>query len=111
MLNLKRRIEKRLVAYLTKNLLVAITIDDILQLTNKGWYLRGRKLSEEEVIQLREETRSFKDSLLWNLMANEIRYRANLLMFEKSADEGNSTFGRAMLHNLDLLEKFMDNCG
>jgi hypothetical protein len=103
-------LRKKIIQYLVKNLLVAVEEGDILTITNKGWFVHKRKLSEEEVIQLKEEAESLHHSVIWNMMANEIRFLANDRMFEKSAEEGNSVFGRAMLYNLQLLEKFINNC-
>lgn len=104
------RLKRLLIQYLVKNLLKALTEEDIITMTNRGWFLKNRKLSGEEVTQIKEEAHSFGQSVLWKLIANEIRYDANLRMFEKSAEEGNSVFGRAMLYNLELIEKFINRC-
>lgn len=100
----------KIIQYLVKNLLVAILPDEILTFTNRGWYLRGRKLADEEVFQLKDDANSFQKSFLWQVMSKEVRFLANDRMFEKSAEEGNSVFGRAMLYNLDVLEKFVERC-
>lgn len=101
---------RKLIQYLVRNLLAAITEDDILTVTNKGWFYHKRKLTPEEVTQLQEEARSFKGSVLWNYMSNEVRYLANLQMFEKGISAENTVFGRAMLYNLQLLQQFLDRC-
>lgn len=98
------------IQYIVKDLLAAITEKDILTVTNKGWYTGSRKLTQEEVAQLKEECQGLKESVLWKLMSNEIRYLANLQMFEKGIDRENTVFGRAMLYNLELLDKFIDRC-
>lgn len=103
-------IKRRIIRYLVKNLLVAITEEDILTITNKGWFTRNRKLDESEVNQLKEEAISLKGSVLWKLMSNEIRYMANLQMFEKGDVPNSTVFGRGMLYNLQLLETFIDRC-
>ena len=104
------RIKRKIIQFLVRDMFVGLTDDDILKVTNRGWFMKGRKLSQEEVTELKEEATSLKESVLWNLMSNEIRYLANDRMFEKSAVEGNSVFGRAMLYNLNLLEQFIDRC-
>lgn len=100
----------KFIQYLVKNMLIALTVDDILTFTNKGLFIKGRKLSSEEVAQLKDDADSFSKSFLWQTMTKEIRFLANDRMFEKSAVEGNSVFGRAMLYNIDILEKFVDRC-
>lgn len=102
--------KNKVIRYLVKNLLVALTADDILTFTNKGWYIHKRRLSDDEVMQLKDEAQMLKDSVLWKLISNEIRFLANTRMFEKSAAEGNSVFGRAMLYNVDIIENFLDRC-
>lgn len=102
--------KRKLIRYLTKNLLAAVTENEILTITNRGWLLGKRKLTEEEVAQLKDDAESFRHSVLWNLVASEIRYLANINMFEKGDTPNATTFGRAMLYNLQLIEKFMDRC-
>lgn len=100
-------IKRTLITYLTKNLLVALTSDDLLTVTNKGVFLGRKKLSPEEVMQIKDEARQFKDSYIWRLMSHEIRYQANLRMFEKGIIPENTTFGRAMLYSIEILETFL----
>lgn len=104
---MKTKLINWLVRYLTKNLLVAVTKEDVLTMTNRGWAYKGRRLSPEEVTQLKEEARTFGDSLLWRLMTQDIRYIANTSMFEKGVDRESTIFGRAMLYNLQILEDFI----
>lgn len=99
-----------LIRQLTKRLLVALTEEDVLMITNKGWFVKNHKLTPEEVSQLKDEVRGFKDSVLWKLMSNEIRLLANTQMFEKGISEKETMFGRAMLYNLQLLETFITRC-
>lgn len=99
--------KKKLIQYLVKNHLASITLEDLLTTTTTGWYLKGRKLTPEEITQLKEEAHAFKDSVLWQVMANEVRYLANLRMFEQGIIPENTLFGRAMLYNIEILEKFI----
>jgi hypothetical protein len=79
-------------------------------MTNRGWSYRGRRLSPEEVSQLKEEARTFGDSLLWQMISSEIKYVAQVRMFEKAAIElENTLFGRAMLYNIQIIETFIKN--
>ncbi len=103
-------LRKRLVQYLVRNLLAAVTEDDILRVTSRGWFHKQQKLSPEEVQQLKEDAHSFGDSVLWNYMRNEVRYLANLSMFEKGISVEATIFGRAMLYDIELLEKFLSRC-
>ena len=102
-------LKNRIIQYLVKNLLVSITEEDIIVMTTRGWIKGKRKLSDEEVQFLKEEAKSIKESILWKYMNDEVKWNAQLRMFEKGVTEENTRFGRAMLHNLELLNKFLDN--
>ena len=101
-------IRKYLIRLLTKHLLVAVTDEDILTITNKGWFQGKRKLSEEEIMFLKEEAKALQESILWKMMVSELRWMANLRMFEKSAEEGNSAFGRALLYAIETERQYLD---
>ena len=104
------KLRKWLIQYLTKHLLAAVTEEDILTITNKRVLVGKRRLSEEEVAFIKEEAKALEESILWKMMVTELRWMANLRMFEKSAEGGNSTFGRAMLYSLHNMQVFIDNC-
>jgi hypothetical protein len=107
--NLKNRIKRTLVNYLVRNLLQAITEEEILIMAGKEIKLNGRKLSLEEVAQLKEECQEFGKSFLWKMMSHEIRFQAGMRMMEKAEQNGDIVYRKAMLYNLDLLRKFIDN--
>ena len=100
-------IRNKLIQYLTRNLLVAITVDDILTITTRGVYIGKRKLTQEELMQIKDEAKQFQDSYTWKLITKDVRYIANLRMFEQGIVPENTTFGRAMLYNVEIIEKFM----
>lgn len=102
-------LRRKLVQYFVKNLLVAITEDDVLFISGKDWLLNKRKLSAEEIIYLKEEAQSFSNSLLWKLMRNELRWLANKQMFDQLQKPEDMVFGKAMLYNLDKAKDFINN--
>lgn len=101
-------LRRKLVQYLVKNLLVAITEDDILLISNKEWLLKKRKLSSEEIISLKEEAQSFQSSLLWKLMRNELRWLSNRQMFDQLQNPDDMIFGKAMLYDLEKIKDFIE---
>lgn len=102
--------KRKFIQYLVKKLLKAVNEDDILRITNKGWLKGKRRLSDEEIEFLKEEAKALEESVLWKTMCDELRWLASLRMFEQSATEKNSEFGRAMLYNLEMQKKFIENC-
>lgn len=102
-------IKRKLVKYLTKNLLVALTDDDILLMTNKGWFLNKRKLSPEELGELKQEAMDFKKSALWQLMQRDLEYHAFLRGRKAQTDEDNLAC-HYLFYNLDLIQQYINNC-
>ena len=104
-----KRIKKSLIKFLTKNLLVAITDDDILILSGKDWLMGNRKLSVEDIVDLKEEAKSFDESILWKLISNDIKFHAIQQMSDKALTTDDIVFGKAMLYNLGMIRKFIRN--
>lgn len=107
-MNFRKWLRKKVVQYLVKNLLVAVQTDDLLIPTNKGLYIGNRKLEPDEVSQLKEDAKMIQESFLWTRVRAEVKFVANLRMFEKSAEGDSSIFGRAMLYNFEIIEQFLD---
>ena len=101
------RIKYRLIQYLTRNLLKAISEDDILQISSRAALLHKRNLSVGEVTDLREEAKTILESQAWELMMIELEGQAHQFIFYKARNWNDSVFGRAMLHNLEMQRRFM----
>lgn len=83
---------------------------EVLSLTNRGWYIGTRKLSPDEVADLKAEARDFKNSTLWQMMHRDIHYLAYLQATAKRHTEMDAIFAGAMYKNLEILEKFIKQC-
>lgn len=94
-----------------KHLLKAVTADEILSISAKGWFVGTRKLTTEEIIDLREEAASFVKSSLYRLLKREIKYRATLQRYDMAKTSDDMIFGKAMLYDLDLIDIFIKNIG
>lgn len=94
---------------LTRKLLKAVTIDEVLQITGKDWILGKHKLSKEEMLELKDEARSFESSLFWKLMIKELKYGATLQRYDKATVADDMLFGKSMLYSISLIETFIRN--
>jgi hypothetical protein len=104
----KRALQARFINFLSGHLFNNITIDDIIQLRPDGVYLQGKKLTMEEIEYFRTEADKLKESFLWkNIMTNRVKYVANRRMFVKGMSDADLVFGKAMLYNLEVLEKLL----
>ncbi len=98
-----------LVQYLVRKLLKAITVDEVLQIVDDGFVYKKRQLSSGEINELRHEVSTFQKSFLWKLISSDIRWDASMRMIEKSVTPEDLVFGKAMIYNLSLIERFMDS--
>ena len=108
----KNRIVSYLITYLTRNLLRAISEEDILTISSEGFLYHKRKLMPDEVSALKAEAKILKDSFLWKLMKREVEYMAYMRMtaHAKMTDGINDIiFGKALFYSTDLMRKFLDN--
>lgn len=104
-----RKLKFLIISYLTKNLLKALTKDDILVMTNRGWYVNRHKLTSDEMVSLREEAKAFMGSTLWSLMLRDLEYQAFVRGRKAKTNEDNLAC-HYMFYNLDLIEQYIKNC-
>lgn len=104
-----KKLRHKLVTYLTRNYLKAITEEDIIQVSSNGWLLKRRKLSSDEIIALKEEAAFIQKSILWRLMKKDVAFLASQQMFDKATSHEDILFGKAMLYNLNLLDEYLLN--
>ena len=98
-------IRTRLIHWLARHLLNPITEDDLFKGKGRDWYFQGKVLPPETVSKLKQDAKIFHDSLLWNILKNESKYRANEIIYEKSTKIDDILFGKALLFEIDVLEK------
>lgn len=103
-----KRLQHYLITKLTKHLLVYVSDEQLLQEINRKWILGKNALSQEEAMLLREEAQALKESLLWKMMQQELTWLSNQKMFEHARTENDMIFGKAMLYNQALQNKFID---
>jgi hypothetical protein len=103
------RIRRKVLQYLTRNLLKALTEEDVLSMTNRGWFVNRRALSPEEIANLKDEARAFETSTLWAYMSKDIEYVAFVRGRKAKTDEENLAC-HYMFYNLDIIAQYIRNC-
>jgi hypothetical protein len=104
-----KRLRHIVTNWLTRNLLKAVTADEVLILSGREWLIGNRKLGAGEIVDLKEEAKSFKSSELYKLIKKEIKYHATLQRFDHAKVADDMLFGKSMLFNLDLIDRFIKN--
>lgn len=80
-----------------------------MRLVDGKFMLRGREVTKEEMKVIKQDADIFKNSLIWNVLRRELQLAANERMFDKSQTIEDIVFGKAMLYNLDLIDKKLKN--
>jgi len=107
---IKRYLRRKAIEYLTKKLLRSITAEDVLRRGKDGiMRARGRKLSKEMVDQLQNEAEYINNSITFQLIMDDMEHLAHQTMFERSTGFEDMLFGKAMLYNIDVLKKKIQN--
>jgi len=90
---------------LLKHLFNAVTEDDVLRFDGAHLVLRGNKLSETQVAELRSGAEAIRQLEVWTLLVADMQHQANLMIFNKSKTGDDLLFGKACLHTLDVIQK------
>jgi len=85
-----------------------ISPENLLTLTNKGWYIGKRRLQPDQAALLKDEAREFSNSFLWKLMRNDVHYQAYLQATAKRRTDMDAIYAGAMYKDLEILEQFME---
>lgn len=94
---------------LVHGLFNGITEYDVMRFENGKLIMRSKEITKEEIEMIRQDAQVFKDSLIWNILKRELQLAANERMFDKSETIDDIIFGKAMLYNLDLIDKKLKN--
>lgn len=86
-----------------KELYNTIGAEDILQEDHGTWLFKGKPLNDATKKLLISEAQVFVNSKLWAILQDDIRYRSNLMMFERSKTEQDLIAGKLWLFILDSL--------
>lgn len=67
-------------------------------------YLGGKKLTDNQAANLKQEVMIFKKGSLYKLLTETLSHDAKLRMFEKSKTTDDMFFGKAMLYNVSIID-------
>jgi len=87
-----------------KRLYNTISVDDVLQLKGNKFYVGEKEITKEVLINLQQEAKFLKETYLWEILTNQIKYLSNERMYSKSKSDDDIVFGKATLYNLQIQE-------
>lgn len=98
-------LQKRFINYLVKDLFNTISEDDILASTPGGIMYQGRQLDRETFNSLKENADLFANSILWEVLSNEVKYLSNVRMYEKGNTDQDLLAGKCCLYILNVIDR------
>lgn len=104
-----KKLQFFVITYLTKHLLKAVSSEDILTITNKGWFSRGRQLAPDEKMLIKEEAEALRTSILWKYLSTELEYIA-FVRGRQATKEEDLWATLYLYYNLDIIQQFLDRC-
>lgn|SRR3990167_838497 len=97
--------DDELLLFVVKDLFNGLTANDILTILPNGWVrYKGKRLDEDEITELQESAEKFKNSVIWKLLTDDVKWQAQKNL-HGSPDWNGVLFGRAMLHDIDIIEE------
>lgn len=102
---MKSWLQKTFINLLVRHLFNLVTEDDVLRMVGRTITFQGQTLSKEMVLKLAADAKTWRDSMLWQVLATEVRFKASERMFEKSMSVDDMLAGKMALYNLEVIEK------
>ena len=96
---------KEVLTMAVDNLFNTVSSQDIFQQRDGIFFFRDEKLSLERIKNIIAEAENFNNSFLWQALQEEIKYRANKIMFEKSVTADDMVAGKLWLFTLDSFKE------
>lgn len=87
-----------------KDLYNTITKDDILTENNGVWYFKGKPVEGNIKKVLIAEAENFKNSKLWSVLQDDIKYQSNKKMYTDSVSIDDIIAGKLWLLTLDTFK-------
>ncbi len=101
--------KQRIVNYLLRYLLNAITVDEIVSQDSRTKLvtLDGKVLLPDEVRQLQAEIKALEGFRIWRILTNTVKHAAEDTIFNKSTNIEDIRFGKAVLYAVSLQDSII----
>lgn len=99
-------IKQKLSNYITKHVLNAFVLEDVITQDAGKIYLGGKEVTEERIKQWQAETKAIEGSDIWVCIQESLKYQAQDKIFNRSTNFEDVMYGKSMLYNLSLIKSF-----
>ncbi len=105
-------LQKHLVQFLVRDVFNTITIDDILRIKAPNvWEWKGKPLSPEAVVQLREQAGAFQKSLLWQVLKSELQWHSVKSLLEEGKSAADIRAAQLLGYLTSVVDKKLEKMG
>ena len=102
-------LRKKLINTATRHLFKHLTSDDILRVNDQnGIMYKGKPLSREQLAMLSRDAQTFRNSTLWQILSDEMKFHANKRIFENSNTMEDTISGKMLLYYINLAEEKLE---
>ncbi len=100
--------KQKLINFLLKHTINAVTIEEVISSDKTGIYIDGKKITRDELLQLQAEVKAVENTRLWYLMTQTLKKDAYERGLNTSTSMDQVNTAKAMLYNLSIQESIMN---
>jgi hypothetical protein len=108
-------LQKHLAQFLIQEVFNTVSEKDLLKITKFDnptksdiWHYQGNELPTANIQMLQTQARSLKESELWKILRNELRWHAEQRGLVKSKTESDLIASKMMLYIIDVIDSKLD---
>lgn len=99
----QKYLQIKFINFIVKDLFNAIDENDILQIQGKTLIYKKEILPANRTVSFAEDAEALKDSKLWKMICNEVKFKANMKMYNKAQNIQDMLAGKAALYVLEVI--------
>jgi hypothetical protein len=98
-------LQRHLSRFLVKETFNCIEAEDIL----RDWKFKGEELSPAQINTLKSQAKTFKESVLWKVLKNELLWQGQQAGFVKSKTEADMIAGKLLIFMMNEIDAKLDS--
>lgn len=101
---MRKWIRRKCIGWMTHHLFNSITEEDILRIKGGKMYYKGKPMSKEGIDKLKLDALSFENSVIWQILSDEMKYQANQKIFYKAQNSDDLIAAKTLLYLIETME-------
>lgn len=104
-------LQKHLARFLIQEVFNTVSKDELLRIERNNnpikpdiWHYKGNRLQSAQIELLKKQASSFKESELWNILRNELRWHAEQKGLVSSKTEADQIAAKLLIYITDVID-------